>query len=141
MRIKGFTLIELLLVIGIIAILALMSSPFLSNFISKNNLQNSSYVVISSIRKAQSYSINSKNNSPWGICQNATSVRIYSGTCASPTIKEDFNIPNGVSISGLTNITFSLLRGEPSSTLSITVSNMSGSKNININAAGGLTIN
>ena len=141
MKINGFTLIELLLVVGIMAIIALMSSPLLSNFVATNNLENASFRIISSIRKAQNYSINGKNNTPWGICLNGKNFRIYAGSCIAPTTKEDFAIPDGVSVSGLTDITFSSLRGEPTTTSSITISNSSGTKSININAAGGLTIN
>lgn len=138
---KGFVFIELLLVIGIIALLAASTSPFLINFITKNNLETAFNQTVSFVRKAQIYSIENKNNSVWGVCKNGNSLRLYTGSCASPNIKEDYLIPSTVDVSGLTDTTFSKLRGEPSGILTINISSGGSTKSISLNEAGGITLN
>lgn len=137
---KGITLIELLLVVAIIALLAATSTPFLSRFVLQTQFDSSFDKVVSSIRKAQQYSISEKISSSWGVCVTGSSVRMFLGSCASPTISEDFTIPQTVSITGLTTTTFNS-RGEPSNTLTISISTEIDSKTISVNSAGGITYN
>lgn len=137
----AFTLIELLLVIAIILILGAMTSPFLSRFIVQTNYETSVDKVVGSLRKAQAYAANNKNGTSWGTCFTSNKVRLYRGTCSSPAHSEDFDIPQGITISGLSDTTFSQNRGEPSQSLTITISASSGSTQILLNRAGGMTIN
>lgn len=137
----GITLLELILVIGIIAILATSASPFYSRFITQTNHDLMIDKVIGTIRKAQANSINGKNDTVWGICVSGSVLRLYTNTCASPTISEDFDIPTSVSVSGLSDTTFSKRRGEPSGTLTITLTSTIDSTTITLNAAGGLEVN
>lgn len=140
---KGFSLIELLLVIAIISIIAVSSAPFISRFLTQNNLEVATDKVVSTIRKAQLYSVSSKDNTVWGFCKSGTNIRLYQGNCTSPTYKEDFDLTK-VTISGLTDVSFSGAsgkRGEPSSTVTVTISNDAGTNSVSINYAGGLTFN
>jgi len=134
---KGITIIELLLIIALITILGTASSPFLSSFISRNNYETSTDKVVSTLRKAQGYSMSGKNQSAWGIClATGNKIRLYRGLCTTPDFSEDFDIPDSVTISGLSDITFSILRGEPSSALTITVSTQIDSRTVGVNGAG-----
>lgn len=137
---KGFTLIELLLVIAIVAILGAATTPFLSRFVLQTNFDSSEEKVISTIRKAQEYAMDGKNGETWGVCLSGNSLRLYSGSCANPTISENFTIPTTVNISGFSDTTFNT-RGEPSGSLSITVSTSLESSEILLNSAGGLNVN
>src|SRR3989344_724120 len=103
---KGFTLIELLLVIAVIAILAASAGPSLTRLLITNNLEVGTDKVIGAIRKAQGYAMDGKNNTTWGVCMNGPDIRLFSGSCASPTFSEDYDL-TGVSIMGLTETTFS----------------------------------
>ena len=140
---KGFTLIELLLVIAIVAILAASAGPSLTRLLITNNLEVGSDKVISAIRKAQSYAMDGKENTTWGVCMNGSDLRLFSASCASPTYTEDYDL-TGVSVSGLSETTFSGTtgqRGEPSNVLNITISNDLGATTVGLNAGGGLDIN
>ena len=132
---QGLTLIELLVVISLIAILALSVSPFLSNFLQMNSLETTTNEVSSVFRKAQQQAMDNRADQTWGVCQTGSVLRLYSGSCGSPVIKEDFTIPNVITISGLSDVTFNK-DGEPSSTLNITISSDLNSRNIELNAAG-----
>lgn len=137
---SGVTLIELLLVISIIAILGAAVSPFLANFVLQTNFDTTVDKVVSSIRKSQGNAMNKKNGAIWGVCKNGTDIRLYSGTCASPTTQENFSIPGSVTVTNLNDVTFDL-RGEPSSALSVTVSTNQETATITVNTGGGVNVN
>lgn len=140
---SAFSLVELILVVAIVAILAAAGAPFLSRFILVNDLEVSTDKVVGTIRKAQAYAMDNKNDATWGVCMSGTNLRLFSGSCASPTHSEDFDVSE-VTITGLTTTTFSGIagrRGEPSGTLNVTISNSLGSKTVTLNAAGGMDRN
>ncbi|HJX59605.1 hypothetical protein A2V61_02620 [Candidatus Woesebacteria bacterium RBG_19FT_COMBO_47_8] len=138
---NGVTFIELLMVVALISILAATTSPFLARFFIQTNLDATVDKVVSTLKKAQSYSMDGKNNVAWGACLDGTNIRLFRGTCGSPSFSEDFSYPSSVGISGFSNVTFSTDRGEPSSTLTITISASTGTKNLILNSAGELDIN
>ena len=139
-RVKGLTLIELLIVIAIIGILGAATTPFLSNFVLRSAFDTTVDRAISSIRKAQNFAMDGRNNETWGVCVTESKIRVYAGSCDSPTISDNFSFPDTVTVSGLNDTTFSSTRGEPSQTLSITISSTLDSATITLNSAGGLEI-
>jgi prepilin-type N-terminal cleavage/methylation domain-containing protein len=138
---RGFTLIELLLVIALILLLGGLGSPFISRFYINAQYETSVDKVISTLRKAQTYAMSGKNNAVWGICYTSNMVRLYQGTCASPTFAENFDISSNITITGLSSeTTFSLGRGEPSQALTITISSLVGTTTVTLNRAGGMNV-
>lgn len=137
---SGFTLVELILVVAIIAIVAASGAPFLARFMVVNNLENAVDRTVGSLRKAQAYAMDNKNDAVWGVCVNSGRIRLFRGTCTTPTHSEDFNL-EGVSISGFTEVTFTNERGEPSSAVTITLTNQLGTRTITMNSTGGMNIN
>lgn len=137
---KGITFIEIILVVAMILSLGASVPPFISTFIVRNGLRDATNKVLGTIRKAQNYAMTSKNGQTWGVCLSGNNIRLFSGSCASPTISENFAKPSAVTITGLNETTFSQ-RGEPFGTLSITVSTNLGSKTISVNSAGGIDVN
>lgn len=138
---KGVTVIELLLVISIVAIVAAAATPFLSSFVLRNNLEVTTARVIGTIRKAQNYSQDGKNDEVWGVCLTGGNLRLFSASCTSPSFSEDFSVPKTVKISGLSETFFSKLRGEPSNSLNITITTDIGTSTVQLNEAGGMGIN
>lgn len=138
--ISGVTLIELLLVIAIVVILGASVTPMLSRFVLQNYFDNTKEKVISSLRKSQAYAMDGKDGTLWGVCMNNGNIRLYSGSCNSPGTYEEFSVPSTVSIGGLTGVNFNS-RGEPSSTVNVTISTDLESGSVGINSAGGFTIN
>lgn len=117
-----------------------VSSVASSRLFLQNNAESAKNMLISSIRKAQSYAISKKKSLTWGVCLTGRTIRMYGGSCASPTIKDDYLLPNSVTISGLSDFTFSNFRGEPSSTQNITLSGNGQNFNLTINTVGGLNV-
>ncbi len=137
---SGFTLIELILVVAIVSTLAVATAPFVSRFSAVNNLEVATDKTVSTFRKAQQYAMDNKNDTTWGVCKTGNNLRLFSGTCASPTLSEDFDL-SSVTTSGFTQITFTNKRGEPSGTVSITLSNSVGTKTVTMNSGGGMDRN
>src|SRR3989344_3406300 len=123
---KGVSYIELLIVVGLIGIIGASVSPFLSNFILRNNLETTVDNLVGTIRKSQGNAMDGKNSDSgedWGVClYNGDTIRLFLGSCDTPTISEDFSVPGSVDIAGLNTVTFSRLGGEPTQPLTITVS-------------------
>lgn len=140
--VKGFTLIELILVISILSLLGVIVTPFATRFVGTNNLEVATDQILGSIRKAQAYSMDGKDDSNWGVCLvGGDTVRMFSDSCASLGTSEDFVLPGNVSVSGFTETSFSKRRGEPSNALSIVVDNNIDVITIDMNIAGGLDVN
>ncbi len=140
-RNNGFSLVELMLAIGVLMIVAVTATTINSRWFLQNNVEAAKNMTISSLQKAQSYAISKKNNLSWGVCLTGTTIRMFGGSCASPTIKDDYQLPVGVGISGLTTVIFSNLRGEPNNVQNIKVSDINKTFTILINAVGGMSVN
>lgn len=138
---NGFTLIELLIVVSLIITIGTMTTPFASGFLIRIYQESTVNSLISALHRAQSLSLDGKGNTEWGICKIGSVIRVYQGSCTTPTIKEDTNIPSTVTVTGLSDITFSRVTGEPSSTLSISITSGAGTKNITLNTLGVVDVN
>jgi prepilin-type N-terminal cleavage/methylation domain-containing protein len=141
MKKLGFTLIELLIVISLIITIGTMTAPFASGFLIRVYQESTVNSLVSGLHRAQSLSLDGRGSSAWGICHTGSIIRVYQGSCMSPTIKEDSSIPSTVTVSGLSDVTFSRINGEPSSALSITIASGAGTKNITLNELGVVDVN
>lgn len=134
----GITLIEIILVIAIILSLTAVVSPFASSFILRNRHDTVVNHLKSAIKKSQVYAMENKDDQTWGVCYvNGDTIRTFSGDCNSPVFAEDYQIPNNITLSGLSTITFNK-RGEPSITANITVSSALQTDNVDVNGSGAL---
>lgn len=128
------------MVVGMFMSVVVVSSVASSRLFLQNNAESAKNMLISSIRKAQSYAISKKNSLTWGVCLTGRTIRMYGGSCASPTIKDDYLLPDSVNVSGLSDFTFSNFRGEPSSTQNISLSGNGQNFNLILNRVGGLSV-
>lgn len=137
---RGFTLIELILVIAIVSIIAMLSSPFYSRFLLQNAVLNTSDQIVGTLRKAQSYSMAGRQGSAWSVNYSNNAITLYKGTVfagRNTAFDEKYSVISTVNISGLTNISFARGNGLPTpSTASITVSSGTNIKTLTVNSQG-----
>ncbi len=141
---NGFTIIELILVISIIGVLMAATTPFMSSFMLRNNWHVATDRVASEVYKAQNYAMSGKTisgSNVWGVCVTGSIFRMFNGSCAAPNFFEDFSFPRGVTISGITSVTFDSLRGLPSSVSTIVVSSGVGSSSVTLSGSGMVDVN
>ncbi len=138
---KGFTLIEVILVVGLVLLVSSAAFPIGANWYGLNNFDSTFNIVLSSLRKAQAFAIDDKSNTTWGVCLTGSTIRLFSGSCSTPTVANDYLLPTNIGVSGLSTVTFSNLRGELTSAQTITLSGSGKSKTISINLLGGIDIN
>jgi prepilin-type N-terminal cleavage/methylation domain-containing protein len=135
----GVTLIELLLVLSLVVIVLGASAAFLPRFLVQTNHDTAIDNVIGSARKAQSYAMDEREGATWGVCVTAGQIRMYNGSCSSPSYSEDFAIPSNITITGLSDITFSR-RGEPSTAVTVSISSTVDTNTIDLYSSGGMEL-
>lgn len=135
---SGVTFIEIILVVAIITVIGTMTAPFASQLYQRISLENDAGAVVAALHKAQANSLDGKGDAQWGVCLTGAIVRVYRGSCVSPTEKEDWSKSTTTTITGLADTQFSRLRGEPTAARTITVSNLAGSRTVTINLGGGI---
>ena len=139
---KGFTLIEILLVVALFAAIAGFSFPIYQSFQAKNNLDIAANTVAQSLRRAQLLSQSMEGDSVWGLKIQNGSVVVFKGTTYATrdtAYDEFFEVPSTINPTGINEITFSKLNGEPSTTGTITLSSTTTtleSRVITINSKG-----
>ncbi len=152
---RGFTVIELMLVIGIIAILSVVSFVGLSGRKSKTELDGVSKQMVSLLREAQSRSVSQSSSTIWGVrFENSTATTpfyaLFSGDSYSTSteaghyaLPSDMAYATGTLASGASvDITFAQISGAASATASITVylvSQPDSSSTLTVSSAGAIS--
>lgn len=73
----GYTLLELLMVIGVLALIAAIGSPFLFGFKTGLDLDEEANRIAATLRAAQSKAMTLQNYSSWGVYFNNTGDPYY----------------------------------------------------------------
>lgn len=136
----GFTLLEMLLTIAIIGIIGGLSMPVYNTFQASNNIDVASNTVVQSMRRAQSLSRAMDNDSTWGVHISSGQVTVFQGAAFASRdadYDEEFGISSAISASGVTEVVFDKLTGEPQTTGSLTLTSTANqSRTITINEKG-----
>ena len=141
---RGFTVIELILVISIIGVLMAATAPFMSSFMLRNSWHVATDRVASEVYKAQNYAMAGKvisGSNVWGVCINGSTFRMFNGSCSTPNFFEDFPFPRGITITGITSVTFDNLRGTPSVASTVVINSSVGSSNVVLSGSGMVDVN
>lgn len=139
---NGFTLIELILVVVVIAIVAVMSTPIYSRFLLQNAVANTTDQMVGSLRKAQIYAVTGKQGSAWSVNYSSNTITLYKGTTFSghdSSFDETFSVNPNVSIAGMTDINFARVTGLPAPSTGATITVSSSGNNqatITVNTQG-----
>lgn len=137
----AFTLIELLLVIAIIAIVGLFTSPIGISFYQSQLLNETSSGLLSALRQAQSFSVSGKHDNPFGVYISQDSYVIFEGDSYLSRIESEdqvFMKVSGVDISGSNEIVFSEITGEPSFVGTLFISSGNKQAQIEVRESGNI---
>lgn len=138
---SGFSLVEILLVLAIISILSGTYIVSLRGLQIENNINNNVSLIAQVLQKAQMYSQGIKKDAYWGVRVEKDKVVIFEGpSFESRNISSDevFDLAGNVSVSGLVEIVFDKLTGNPQDFGAITINadNYNSSRTLNINEKG-----
>lgn len=136
----GFTLTEILLAVGLLVILFAFTVPVYQSFQVKNDLDIAATTLAQSLRRAGLLSRGAKGDSSWGVKAFPGSFVIFRGgsyALRDPSFDELNELPESLALSGLSEVVFSKLTGNPNQIGSFTITASTGdTKNISLNPKG-----
>lgn len=121
----GFTLIEVMLTMALLALVALLSSPFYGHFIFSQEVPVVTDELRGSFGKAQLYSMMGRNGEKWGVAINDGHIVLFQGNSfasRNQDLDEVFSIHPRITVSGMTEVVFEKTTGRPDSQPTITIS-------------------
>lgn len=123
------------MVLGILLIITGLSAAFYSRFLLQNAVDNTVAQITEDLRKAQMYSMSGKLAVNWGVKYSNHVLTLYD---TGGNKVETFSINPNVTVSGLTDIQFAKITGNPAAAATITVSapNLNLSKVITMSSTG-----
>ncbi len=138
---KGFTLIELSLVIALMFLIGVFVSPVGMAFYKAQLLNESYEGMINAMRQAQIFSMTGKNNHSFGLSIQDDLYVVFEGdSYATRLPSEDvvFPLASAVAVSGIEEIVFSKLTGEPSVSGDIVITVGVKEKQIEVSTSGNI---
>ena len=138
-KIKGFTLLKLIMVIGILALLIIISLPLAINFYRTRQFDVHLNGGVQALRRAQLKAMSGEGDFSFGLYITSERYILFKGDAyviRDTVYDEVFDLPDSIQISGLSEVVFSKLRGTPSNTGTITLTIDNKSETINVNEAG-----
>lgn len=139
---RGFSLLDIVLTVALMAILLSVTVPVFLGFQSRSNLENALNTTVGGLRQAQSFARAGAHDGPWGVRLSGGVLTVFQGASyatRSMGFDEVVELAPSVTPTGLTEIVFSKLSGEPVSTGTIILTTQNNeTKSITINAKGTL---
>lgn len=139
---KAFTLLEVLLTVTLIAAISTVTISILPAAYARSSLDVAKDQVISSLHKAYTFSRAMHNDSAWGVNIQADTVTVFAGdsyAARNTTLDIVAEISGGVDFSGISEIVFEKVTGQPQSTGTINVTSDGNTETVSVNTYG--TIN
>ena len=133
---KGFTLVELLMVVAVLGLLIMVSLPPAINFYKSRQFEVAQSGIVQTLRRAQLKAMSLEADSSFGVYITPSQYVLFKGssyTTRDSAFDEVFDLSDNLSVTGLSEIVFSKLRGIPSDTgnISLTIDSLKAAININ----------
>jgi len=117
MQRSAWNLIELLIVLAIVAVIGVIAIPQYRSYLIRNDLNLAAEKVIHMLNRAQILSQAGEQSAVWGV--NVPEGIVFLGESydsRDPDHDEDYPLKPTIAVSGLIEVTFSRIYGEPSET-------------------------
>lgn len=140
--IRAYTLIEVLLTTALLVGLIGLSVPVYQNFQLSNEVDETTNIIVRTLRSAQVQSQSVQQDSTWGVFYASGSITIYKGASFATrdsTQDQSYVVPTSVTISGVNDIVFAKLTGIAATTGNISLANFNNTRTISVNAKGRLS--
>lgn len=138
-KLKAFSLLEILLVVAMIGIISGITAVVYQSFQVKNNIDLAQITTVQTLRRAQIQSKASDGDSTWGVNISSTNITMFKGASYAlrdSTFDEIYDFPSSITPSGIQEIVFTKMDGEPSATGTITFTTNNETRNLTINSKG-----
>jgi len=137
---RAFTLLEFLLVVGIMAILVTITMPLALDFYRNQQLDISAKEIVQTLRRAQLKAMAVESDSSFGVYFEDSSYILFKGVSyivgRDVQYDEIFSLSQIIKLSGIQEVVFSRVDGNPNVTGNIIVANGFENRTININPVG-----
>lgn len=113
---SGFTLNEVIIVVAVFVLMSTLSLPYLGSFYRNQNTGAYCKSVRQALYRASYRAIAGERNTAWGVKIDSGAFTVYSGTGYVNRLTqfdEVHDIPNTMTLTGLSEVRFSKYTGEP----------------------------
>lgn len=138
---KGFTLVELVIVLAIMLLLSAVVGSLASNTLPKSQLSSEVALVADTLRRAQALTIAGKHDLAWGVHFTSSTMTLFAGTsyAVRDTQYDEIHVfPDGLAVSGLTDVVFTAIHGTTPDvgTITLTSGATSETRSVTVDAQG-----
>lgn len=140
---RGFTLIEVMLAAGAISLLAGIALPVFRLSVQGADLSLTALTVGQVIRRAQALSMAGESDAQWGVHMTSGSAMLFQGSSyatRNAAFDETTTFSASVTATGLGDVVFNKVFGEPDATGTITLQAEGENRGISINNKGSIDL-
>lgn len=136
---SGFTIMEMTLSLAVVGLIAGLSMPLFRSMQVTNDLDVATNAVVSSLRRSQTLSVAMEGDSTWGTKVVSGSVVTFRGTSYATRVTaydETFAISTEIIPTGISEVVFSKLSGDPQQTGTFTLTSGTNVRTVAVNSKG-----
>ncbi len=136
---RGFSVVELIIVMGIFSLIAVVSVSSFKGLQTKNAMVIAQESVTNALRRAQTLAISGSHEEGWGVYMETGRITVFQGDdhgTRDASFDKIFIVSEDITFSGLTEVWFSQIAGEPQTTGGIILTQKDNIQTLTLNEYG-----